>query len=360
VIKDLVCGFVIGVANIIPGVSGGTFALILGLYDRLLGLLNKVGPALIKELYVETLCSIKSRSLKGILHLLREKDLFFLARILIGSLSGILLLSALMKYLLINQFEPTYGYFFGLILVSILFPLRLIKNFRGFVIPALILGAVLTIGVAAAVNPVEKTLKKSVLLQKEYLQSQESSGAETKAQGRFSFNGKYTLSEYAVVFVSGALAISAMVLPGVSGSLVLILLGQYFMVVSAISGLRHFLFDDLLFLIIMGLGIVIGLLSFARLLEWALKRYYDPMMGFLTGLVAGSLYALWPFKSYIIEDIWEKGSAGIELSKNLRVYSNQNILPESGVSLWVSLIAIGLGIVTMLFFLKHDSGAQKH
>lgn len=371
-IKDLLCGFVIGVANIIPGVSGGTFALILGLYSRLLGFINKLGPAELKEI----LSAFQEGGVPGLLKTFSERDYFFMLRIAIGAAVGIVGLSKLMKWLLENQFEVTYAFFFGLILLSVVIPFRLVKKWGAVEVISLVVGLVLTAGVAAGVDPSQKTLRKSEMLKEQVLNGEKTlikgtlkngtefpvlneGGAQvaqdSQGPGYFAFTAKYSASEYLMVFLAGIVAISAMVLPGISGSLVLILMGQYFIVVSALAALNKLQLDDLLLLGATGVGVVIGLLGFAKLLEYLLNHFRNQVVAFLTGLVFGSLYALWPFKSYVTADIFRKTDGGVEVVEAMKVYTNQLILAEN-TTMWISCgISMIAGVAIMIFFVRQES-----
>ena len=364
-LRDFFTGFLIGLANLIPGVSGGTFALILGVYERLITFLNRIGlrrmliaARLVRRWFASGFNRERGREFFA--HL-RENDYPFMTILLLGTLSCILSMSSVMKYLLLNHFTATYAYFFGLIVLSILVPWRMLKRPRTtLVIPALI-GILLTVGVTVAVNPYDKAVSKSELLK---VQFEQQAGGENSGEGQapLSYTGKYSAGEFVYIFFCGTIAISAMVLPGISGSLVLILMGQYFTVISAIANLRALLLDDLLFLGCMATGIVFGLISFARVIEFAFRRFHDPVMSFLTGLIIGSLYSLWPFKeAHLLETFYVKEGPQIEMLRDYTVYSNVNILPQDGASLATALMATLAGIITMLLFLRQDTAAaSKH
>ncbi len=243
---QIIQGFFFGVANIIPGVSGGTLALILGFYDRLIHLLTTLKPALLSEF----ISAWKEEKSNGLWKLFVKKDFFFGVLLGVGLLIAVVALSPLMKYLLKNEFSPTYAFFFGLILMSVWVPAKLVKKWNLKTALSFIVGVGLTIGVAANVNPADKVLAKSAQLESSY---SESSRQEVKS---FSYIGKYTVGELTQVAISGAVGVSAMLLPGVSGSLVLILLGQYEGVLTAIAGMKKLLLDDALFLGIFAFGML--------------------------------------------------------------------------------------------------------
>ncbi len=363
VLRAFVTGFLIGLANLIPGVSGGTFALILGIYERLISFLNSISPRAIFELLQLTFLWIKSGFNRAggteLRNYLEARDYPFMAVIACGALVCIVAMSSVMKYLLVHQFVYTYSYFFGLIILSIVIPWRMIKVPAPLLLLPLIVGILLTVGVTASVNPYEKSLGKSQLLQQQYQTQQlteNDSGKETALRPeRFTYTGKYNSGEYMYIFICGVIAISAMVLPGVSGSLVLILMNQYFAVISAIANIRNLLIDDLLFLTAMALGMIVGLLSFSRVIEYTLRKYHDLMVAFLIGLIGGSLYSLWPFKeAELIPNYYVKEGAIIEMIENHTVYSNVNILPTDLQTTIISVATVAAGMVTMLFFVRRE------
>ncbi|WP_419174543.1 DUF368 domain-containing protein [Desulfosediminicola sp.] len=358
-LKNFSIGFLIGLANLIPGVSGGTFALILGVYERLIHFLNQLGPK-----SVRTLLSLISQLFRSgftrdnrtrLWRYLQENDYPFMSILALGALVCIFSMSALMKHLLLHHFVYTYAYFFGLIIVSILVPWKMIKRRHiALILPALI-GIILTVSITATVDPYQKALHKSELLQTEFIGDSTQSGQSLQqtATAPLSYVGKYSSGEFAFIFICGVLAISAMVLPGVSGSLVLILLGQYFTVISAIAGISSLLLDDISFLAAMALGIVVGLLSFARVIEYALTRFHDLTVSFLIGLIGGSLYTLWPFKrAEIIAEYYVKNGSMIEKIDNFQVYSNINILPDDLKTAMVALAIVIAGMATMIPFIR--------
>jgi putative membrane protein len=157
--------------------------------------------------------------------------------------------------------------------------------------------------------------------------------------------------------IAGAVAISAMILPGLSGSLVLILLGQYYEVISAISGLKSLQLDYFVFLTAVGLGMIFGILAFARVIKFVFERFYNGTVAVLIGLTAGSLYALWPFKKFVTLDLYQKGAGGIELVKDVVVQTNANILPADLPSILIPLLFCGIGVAVMVVLDRY--GAEK-
>jgi putative membrane protein len=240
-----------------------------------------------------------------------------------------------------------------------------------------LLGMSLTIFVSWSVNPYDKVKIKSDHLERQFQHlsgentapvfGQDSHGnplenqlkkkqGKTQEPGQFSFFGKYTIEEYVYAGICGAVSISAMVLPGISGSLVLILMGAYFDVISAISAIKSGHLDTLAFLGCFGLGIVVGGLLFARLINFVLKRYYNLTMAFLVGLMAGSLHALWPFKKVMImARQYVRQEDTICVVENFQVYTNLNILPSNGHQFLVSILFFFVGCAVMVAFVRAES-----
>jgi len=363
-IQELLMGFCLGTANIIPGVSGGTFLLIFKIYERVFAILNNINKVNILSALSYIIKIVfkphKSGSINSFVKFLQKNDFIFLFKLIAGAVIAILCLSSLMKYLIVYQFCATYSLFFGLILISIIIPVKMVENKKASLILFAVIGAVATIYVSYAVNPYDKVKKKSQHYQARHLQADPNITKERQTNKIFSFTGKYTLNEYSYALLCGAVAISAMVLPGISGSLVLILMGEYFAIVSAISGLGTLNMDNLVFLGCFTLGIVFGGLVFARLVNMLLKRFYNPTMAFLAGLMAGSLYALWPFKkSIIMAQQYIKQDHVISIVENVRVYTNINELPQPGPQLYISGIFFITGCIIMLFFIKKELKSSK-
>ncbi len=359
-IKELLIGFCLGTANIIPGVSGGTFLLIFKIYERVFTILGNINKSNILYLCKSLLKIVFSNDRFNELILLRaflkDNDFIFLFKLLVGAIFAIVSLSSLMKYLIVYHFSSTYALFFGLILVSIIIPVRMFSIKKLSLVVFVILGAALTIYVAWAVNPYEKVEKKSALYQAKYIESQATEKKVDQQARKASFYSSYTLGEYLYAFLCGAVAVCAMVLPGISGSLVLILMGEYFEVVSAISGLAKLNLGDAIFLGCFSLGIIFGGLFFAKLIGAVLKQYYNATMAVLTGLMAGSLYALWPFKkSMVMVEQFIKIDGQINIAQNVRVYTNINELPKIDTQLYLSIGFFIIGCIIMSFFVKKES-----
>ncbi len=336
--KTILFGFVIGIANIIPGVSGGTFALILGIYPRMLTALGSYNAGFLKALmqWARTPRWATFRTL------VLTRDFYFLAGLGIGALAAILSLSRVIKYCLEAHYAVTYGFFSGLILFSIPIPYRLLKRRTIAKALWLVVGATLTVWLSVQIDPSAKLLEKS----RHY---------QLIAQGlQTSGMLGYSLSEYGMIFLVGMLAVSAMVLPGVSGSFVLLLFGSYYAVIAAVSRLGHLYPEDLLYLSVFSCGAVAGILLFVRLFNYLYVRFRDRTIFFLMGLMGGSLYALWPFKNVRLADLYVKTGEGITRVPAYPLRGNVPVLWESTGQLLWTLAAFVAGAAIMFGFDVYD------
>lgn len=271
-------GLVIGVANIIPGVSGGTFALLLGIYERLIRSVKSVGVGTLR--HAAGLLSFRAGAPQRFREEWRRIDGAFLLTLVTGAVVAILACSRLIKFLLAEYPELTLAFFVGLILPSMAAPYAMMTRRRPIELLWALAGAAVVVAIALA-------------------------GAGAGAKG-----GETGGAGWLAMLACGALAISAMILPGVSGSFLLLVLGQYTAVIDAINavtgwgralvtgGDSAFPLNELGLLGCFAAGALAGLAGFTRLLAWLLKRYHSQTMAFLIGLIAGSLWTLWPFKDY--------------------------------------------------------------
>ena len=363
-IKELFMGFCLGVANIIPGVSGGTFLLVFGIYERVFFILNQINKTFVFKCLGLIFSCFRHpvAGSKELYAFFKKTGFLFLFKLAVGTMVAIIALSSLMKYLLLHHFSVTYSLFFGLILVSIVIPVKMLRRFDVWAAVCLIAGIALTVWVSAMVNPYDKIKMKSDHLAQAYqVQSAAAAGQERAAE-----SGKpvspvqgYSSRDYLYIAICGALAISATVLPGVSGSLVLILMGSYFDVISAISELKFLHLETFIFLGLFGLGVVSGGLLFARLVSFVLSRYYNAAMGFLGGLMAGSLYALWPFKETVfMARQYVKQAGAVVRLENVAVQTNINILPTQDDPIIAACAFFILGCIIMMLFIRKESAVS--
>lgn len=244
-LKNLLGGFLMGTADLIPGVSGGTIALILGIYERLVASVKQASSAL---------GSLLRLAWADMGDHLRRVDWSLVIPLGVGILSAVVLLSSFLERQLQARPVILAAAFFGLVLASTVFAWRMIRRpaaRHGLI--ALAVGAVLFIVLGAT-------------------------GSETVADPGL-----------LVFFGSGAVAVCAMILPGISGSLTLVLLGMYGAALGAVTS------RDYASILALVAGAAVGLALFSQFLNWALDRHHDTVLAGMVGLLAGSLRILWPW-----------------------------------------------------------------
>ncbi|MBK1855133.1 DUF368 domain-containing protein [Verrucomicrobiaceae bacterium 5K15] len=240
-----------GAANVVPGVSGGTIAFITGIYQRLLDSL--------KAFDVRALRMLMKMDIGGFA---KHVDLGFLISLGLGVLASIVTLAKILKDAYASSPVLVDAFFFGLILASIFSVGKMVKKWRPFEIVALLLGC----GIAVWLAFLEPA-------------------AENKNLG--------------YLMVCGAAGMCSMIIPGISGSFILLLMGNYKLIIlNAVNDLRALKFaESLPILIPVGIGAVLGLVVLSRVLSWLFKKYHDTAVALITGFVAGSLVIIWPWKS---------------------------------------------------------------
>ena len=339
-LRLFVNGFLIGIANIIPGMSGGTLALVLGIYERLIGALRRIGFSTVKKLL--GVVRLKKRAFTEAGDELRRIDFGFLALLGIGAIAALLLTSKLIVYLLNNQHDATYGFFSGLILTSILIPARMLKGFGVKELIVLLIAVALILGLSLGMG--EKQLERVAY------KSGDAAAMENPAE---SATGFPTYWELGLFFGSGALAVSAMILPGISGSFLMLALGVYFPLLTAINTLvegvpkllkgvlSESMLGSLLILGFAAIGCLFGLLAFTRLLNYLLERYRNLTIAFLIGLMVGSLYGLWPFREFAMVDAERIDTA--------------HILPQLDMNLLITMGAFLIGCGVIFLFTRLEN-----
>ncbi|MGP1993336.1 DUF368 domain-containing protein [Zobellia laminariae] len=235
-------GMAMGAADVVPGVSGGTIAFISGIYEELISSINNVDISLFKEL--------KENGLKAAWSKLNGN---FLLALFVGIGISVLSLAKLVSWLLENKPILIWSFFFGLVIASILLVGKEVQKWDAKTLIALVLGA----GIAYYITILPPSESADSL---PYL------------------------------FLSGALAICAMILPGISGAFILVLLGSYKTIIDAVHNL------DLKIISVVGVGAIFGLLSFAKLLKWMFNHQKNLTLALLTGFIVGSLNKIWPWK----------------------------------------------------------------
>ena len=238
-------GVGMGTADIVPGVSGGTIAFITGIYEALLTAIASINSKLVLQVLRLNL----KQALAGL-------HLRFLVTLVCGIALAVISTSHLMHYLLTEHAVQTWSVFFGLITASILVVAHSInKRFTSF--PALILGAILAYGITGLIP-------------------------------------LYTPEEPWFIFFSGMIAICAMILPGLSGSFILLILGKYAFITAALRNPVNP--DNLETILIFISGCLVGILGFSRILRYGLARWHDYTLALLTGIMLGSMRKVWPWK----------------------------------------------------------------
>jgi putative membrane protein len=275
-------GFGMGTADLVPGVSGGTIAFIFGIYEQLL-----------KSIKTVTGTSLSFLLRGKLVDAWRTIPFGFLLPVAVGIVLAIFSLSNLISYLLDNYPVVLWSAFFGLVVGSIFVVKNRIKVWNYRVITSLIVGAVVTYFIS----------------------------------GINLANESPSLLAY---FVTGFIAFSAMILPGISGSLMMVLMGMYSNVINALSN------RDFAILGILLLGGIAGVSLLARGLIWVFKNHHDMLVAFLIGMMVGSLRKLWPFKE-----------AGLP-SEDGSIYTQSNILPDSTSLLLLSVFAIIVSAVIII------------
>ncbi|RLB25572.1 MAG: DUF368 domain-containing protein [Deltaproteobacteria bacterium] len=290
-------GFCMGAANVIPGVSGGTMALILGIYEELINAIRSIN---LKFLRLITLFKIRDA--------LTSVSWTFLLPVGLGILLATFSLAEALSWLLDSYPVIVWSFFFGLILSSVFAVSRVVKKWRIPTFIAIALGAI-------------------------------------TAYFLFGLIPVSTPDAPWFIFASGFIAICAMILPGISGAYILVLLGKYQYILEALNNKD---FETLLILIA---GAMVGLISFVQIIGWLLKRCHDLTMAILIGLMLGSLRKIWPWKETLTTFI---DSQGKEIPA-LQI----NILPpsfNSEVGLALLLMLVGILVVLSLDLWAHKKG----
>ncbi|MDP2559775.1 DUF368 domain-containing protein [Psychrobium sp. 1_MG-2023] len=281
-----------GAADVVPGVSGGTVAFITGIYERLLNAIKSVNLDAAKLLFSQ-----------GFVSAWRHIDGTFLLAVFAGLITSALSLAKVITYLLEHHQILVWSFFFGLIIASFIHIAKQVERWHINTMVACAIGATIAF-VITSLAP-----------------------AEANPQWWF-------------YFVSGAIAICAMILPGISGSFILLLLGMYGHVLAAVNSLA---FN---YIGLFVAGCIVGLMVFSRFLSWLLAKYHQLTFALLSGFLLGSLNLLWPWKQVVTT---YTNSKGIE-----KPLTQQNILPgeyttlvgqDANTLLCIGLMAFGLGLI---------------
>lgn len=279
-------GMGMGAADVVPGVSGGTIAFIVGIYEELIDSIKSINAASLKMLLTGKIAAFW-KAING----------SFLLSIVAGIGISIFSLAKIITYLLVHHPILVWAFFFGLVLASTWFVSKDIRQWNWKTVVSFLLGAVLAYYITVATP------------------------AETPTNLLF-------------IFLCGAIAICAMILPGISGSFILVLLGKYFYIMEAVKT-----FNIPVMLVFMA-GAAIGITTFSRILSYALRKCHDITIAVLGGFMLGSLNKVWPWKK-VLETYTDSHG-------EIKPLVETNILPDHLVGEAVGLMLLGFFLVYFL------------
>lgn len=279
-------GMAMGAADVVPGVSGGTIAFIVGFYDELINSIKSINGASLKLLFAGKIAAFW-----------KAINANFLFSILLGIGISVFSLAKLITWLLLTHPILVWAFFFGLVLASTWFVSKDIKEWNWKTIVSFVVGTAIAYYITVATP------------------------TETPTHPLF-------------IFLCGVIAICAMILPGISGSFILVLLGKYFYIMEAVKSLQLFT------LLIFAAGALIGITSFSRVLSFALARFRNITLSVLTGFMLGSLNKVWPWKETV--------ETYVDRSGQIKPLVEQNILPNTQIAEAVILAIAGFVLVYVL------------
>lgn len=287
-------GAAMGAANVIPGVSGGTIALITGIFERIINAIKHFDVQALKFLFKGQFKSFA-----------KHVDLKFLLFIFIGIGLAIVSIARLFEFLFINYPVFIWAFFFGLVLASVYFVAKRIEKWNFASVLSFIIGTAIAISISL-LSPA----------------------------------GEDAAIWY--VFICGVVAACSMILPGLSGSFVLILMGNYQLMIDAVNRLRW----DVLIPTVLGAGA--GILAFSWILSWVFKRFRDETIGLLSGFILGSLGILWPWKTELTEQFGEK----------IKTVGYDWYLPQFNSETLIAIGLIVIGIVSIWAMEKYAGAIE--
>lgn len=285
-------GMAMGAADVVPGVSGGTIAFISGIYEELLSSISSVNIATLKLLRTDGI-KVAWKAING----------NFLLALLIGIFMSIISLAKLISWLLEHNPILIWSFFFGLVLASIIYIGKQISTWNAFAVILFLVGT----GVAYYITTLQPLISEN--------------------------------SSPLFLFLAGALAICAMILPGISGAFILVLLGAYKPVLDAIHT------KDFKLLAILVIGAISGLLSFSKILNWLFTHYRNYTLAVLTGFILGSLNKIWPWKETLT---WRLNSHGIKVPFNEQSISPYAFEGDSQLASAILLVIVGFMVIILL------------
>ncbi len=299
----LLRGMAMGAADIIPGVSGGTVAFITGIYEELINSIKSINLSLFRTLFTN-----------GIGEAWRQVNGNFLIAVLLGILTSLFTLAKVLTYLISSYPILVWAFFFGLIVGSVVFVWKTIKDWNLTTVLAMLAGTLVAFYITIATPA-------------------------TTPEGLI------------FIFFSGAIAICAMILPGISGAFILLLLGKYQYMLTA---LKKFQVVDLL---VFAVGCAVGIIAFSNVISWLFRKHRSTTLALLTGFMIGSLNKLWPWKEVLITQMNSKGEEVPILEKSVLPSYFQQITGESSM-IWEAIIISILGLALVLGF-DHIASRKK-
>lgn len=293
-------GMAMGAADVVPGVSGGTIALIAGIYEELIFSIKSINLKALKLLYAGKLAAFW-KTING----------NFLLSVLLGIVISIFSLSKGLTFLLHHYPILVWSFFFGLIIASAIYVAQTIKTWNVGAVVAGIAGIVIAYFITV-ISPTEAN------------------------------------TSWIYIFFSGVIAICAMILPGISGSFILVLLGMYQFILGAVVDL------NIPVLLVFVAGAAIGIIGFSNVLSWLLKKYHTLTIALLAGFMVGSLNKIWPWKEVTESFIDRHGDVTPLAERNILPGTYENLTGNESM-IWGALFFLVVGFV-LIFVIE---GASK-
>lgn len=298
-------GMAMGAADVIPGVSGGTIAFITGIYEELINSIKSVNASLFRTLFRE-----------GIAAAWKQLNGNFLVAVFSGILISIFSLARLISWLLTNHQMLVWAFFFGLIIGSAIFVGKKIKKWNTLTVLMLLAGTTLAYYITIATP------------------------ATTPEALWF-------------IFISGGVAICAMILPGISGSFILLLMGKYEYILTAVKEFNAMV------LLVFGLGCVTGIIAFSNIIAWLFRKFHNATLALLTGFMIGSLNKLWPWKQVVEERLNSHGELVPFLEQSISPARFVELTGQNTLMLPILVCALaGLLLIFVFEKLTHGVGEK--
>jgi len=290
----VVKGFCMGIADVIPGISGGTIAFLLGIYENLIASIKSLDLSFVQLIFKFRI----KEALDGVAWI-------FLSCVFGGIILAVFTMSHPLSWALEHHPVMIHSFFFGLIVATVPIIAKILKKWTTVEVVLLLIAAVAAYGISQLVPQ------------------------QTPESAWF-------------IFLCGVIAICAMILPGISGSFLLLILGKYEYIIASVKNY------DFVTLGVFLLGIVVGITTFARVLSWLFKKYHDITLATLTGLVVGSLSKIWPWR--------EATSMAIDRHGDIIPLKEIAVLPpQINGEVFLAIVLMGVGF-SLAMFLSRSGG----